>query len=162
MLPYIVLGQTLPISFTIALFIIQLHLRAPDVLGPRSDEKTGVQPTRRPIATSFLPTIILNAYLLAQPSLRGHPAFPYLILAERALLFLPHTGLLRLNGADIKKAAAVSGGFVVANWAMLRKGVEIRDVVATLVWKGQAVKTMGWDAVLSLVLFGVLSWGGGV
>lgn len=75
---------------------------------------------------------------------------------------LPHTGLLKLTAGDVKKSAAISGGFVVANWAMLRNDVAVGDVVTALVYKGQAVKTMGWDAVLSAVVYGVVSWGGGV
>ncbi len=51
---------------------------------------------------------------------------------------------------------------LVAHWAMLRKHVAVWDVLTALVYKGQAVKTMGWDAVLSVVVYGVLHWGGGV
>ncbi|KAF2624565.1 hypothetical protein BU25DRAFT_373949, partial [Macroventuria anomochaeta] len=162
MVPFIILGQNLPISFTVALFIIQLHLAALDVAGSEKRTKTHAQPKQKPVASLMLPTILLNALLLAQPSLRGHPGFSYLLLAERALLLLPHTRLLKLSDADIKKSAAISGGFVVANWAMLRKDVNVGDVVMALVWRGQAVKTIGWDALLSAVIYGVLSWGGGV
>ena len=162
MLPFIILGQNLPISFTVALFVIQLHLSAPDVAGPENKNQTVAQPKQTPIASPLLPTIILNSLVLAQPSLHWHPGFSYLLLAERALLLLPHTGLLKLSDADVKKSVAVSGGFVVANWAMLSKGVDVSSVVTALVWKGQAVKTMGWDAMLSIVVYGVLSWGGGV
>jgi hypothetical protein len=163
MIPFIILGQNLPISFTAALFIIQLHLAAPDVAG--DDEKrarTNIQSRHKPIASLVLPTIFLNAALLAQPSLRGHSGFSYLILAERLLLLLPHTGILKLTDAEMKKSWAISGGFIVANWAMLRKDVAVTDVLTALVYKGQAVKTMGWDATLSAIVYGVLSWGGGV
>lgn len=167
MLPFILLGQNLPISFTAALFIMHLHLRAADerpatVSTKKTDNPERAQPTQKPIASLMLPTLLLNATLLALPRLRNHPGFPYLVLFERMLLVLPHTGLLRLSAADVQRSAAVSGGFVVANWAMMRKSVVVRDVVTALVWKGQAVKTMGWDAVLSGVVYGVLSWGGGV
>lgn len=94
--------------------------------------------------------------------MRGHPIFSYLILAERLLLVLPHTGLLKLSDVDIQKSAAISGGFVVANWAMMKKDVAVGDVLTALLSKGQAVKTMGWDAVLGVVIYGVLGWGGGV
>lgn len=70
--------------------------------------------------------------------------------------------MLKLSSADMQKCAAVSGGFVVANWAMMRKGLVLGDVFMVLGWKGQAVKTMAWDAVLSVVVYGILSWGGGV
>lgn len=162
MLPFIILGQNLPISFAVALFVIQLHLAAPDVTGNSKPTQKQPQPKQKPIASLILPTILLNAALLAQPSLRSHPAFSYLVLAERVLLLLPHTGLLKLSGAEMKKSAAISGGFVVANWAMLRKDVDVRSVVMALMGRGQAVKTMGWDAVLSAVVYGVLGWGGGV
>ena len=161
-LPFILLGQNLPISFAMALFIIQLHLSAPDVLGSKNKKQQNPQPKRAPLASSLLPTIILNAMLLATPTLRSHPGFSYMVLAERLLLFLPHTGLLKLSDADLQKSAAVSGGFVAANWAMMRKGMVTKDVFTALLWKGQAVKTMAWDAVLSAVVYGVLSWGGGV
>jgi hypothetical protein len=162
MIPFIVLGQNLPISFTVALFIIQLHLAAPDVAETGKTKQVHDQPKQRPVASLALPTIILNAMLLAQPSLRGHPGFSYLLLAERLLLILPHTGLLKLSNTDIQRSAAISGGFVIANWAMLRNDVNVKDVLTALVWKGQAVKTLAWDAVLSAVVYGVLSWGGGV
>ncbi|KAF3048679.1 hypothetical protein E8E11_004948 [Didymella keratinophila] len=162
MIPFIVLGQNLPISFTAALFIVQLHLSAPDINDTGREKTTHAQPKQKPMVSSMLPTLLLNATLLAQPSLRGHPGFSYLLLFERLLLVLPHTGLLKINAADMQRSAAISGGFVVANWAMMRKSLMVRDVLTALVWKGQAVKTMGWDAVLSLVVYGVLSWGGGV
>ena len=162
MIPFIVLGQNLPISFTVALFIIQLHLAAPGVSEIEKTKQVHDQPKQKPVASLVLPTIILNATLLAQPSLRRHPGFSYLLLAERLLLILPHTGLLKLSDTDTQRSAAISGGFVVANWAVLRNDVNVRDVLTALVWKGQAVKTMGWDAVLSAVVYAVLSWGGGV
>jgi hypothetical protein len=166
MIPFIILGQNLPISFTAALFIVQLHLSAPDIssnaASSKNEDTQHAQPKQKPVASLMLPTLLLNATLLAQPSLRGHPGFSYLLLFERLLLVLPHTGLLKINAADMQRSAAISGGFVVANWAMMRKSLHIRDVFTALVWKGQAVKTMGWDAVLSAVVYGVLSWGGGV
>jgi hypothetical protein len=163
MIPFIILGQNLPISLTAALFVIQLHLAAPDVAGNKSKQtQPRSQPRQKPVASLMLPTILLNATLLAQPTLRRHPGFSYLVLGERLLLLSPHTGLLRLSDADIKKSVAISGGFVVANWAMLRKETAVQDVLTALVFKGQAVKTMGWDAVLGLVVHGALSWGGGV
>ncbi len=162
MLLFIILGQNLPVSFAVALFIIQLHVSAPDIVGSKEDNQLGAQPKRKPIASPLLPTIILNAVLLVQPSLRTHARFAYLVLAERALLFLPHTGLLKLSDGHLRKSASVSGGFVVANWVMLSKDVNIKDVFTALVCKGQAVKTMSWDAVFSMVIYGVLSWGGGV
>lgn len=163
MLPFIVLSQTLPTSFAAALFIMQLHLCAPD-LTATSNKTTPAHahPKQNPVASLMLPTLLLNATLLAQPSLRPHPGFSYLLLFERLLLVLPHTGLLKINAADVQRSAAISGGFVVANWAMMRKSVAVGDVLTALVWKGQAVKTMGWDTVLSAVVYGVLSWGGGV
>lgn len=162
MLPFIMLGQNLPISFTAALFIVQLHLSAPDINNAEKETSSHAQPQRKPVASLMLPTLLLNATLLALPSLRRHPGFSYLVLFERLLLVLPHTGLLKINAADLQRSAAISGGFVVANWAMMRKSLHIYDVLTALVWKGQAVKTFGWDAVLSAVVYGVLSWGGGV
>lgn len=159
MLPFIVLGQNLPISFSVALFIIQLHLAAPSVTeNIEKHSKAHPSTTRNPTVSSMLPTIILNAALLAQPSLRHHAGFSLLVLTERALLVLPHTGCLTLSDAEIKKSAAISGAFVAANWAMLRHGVGFDRVLAALTSGGQALKTMGWDAVLSAVVYGALSW----
>lgn len=75
---------------------------------------------------------------------------------------LPHTGLLKLSGKEMQKSAAVSGGFVVANWAMGRKEFGVGDLLAKLVGGGMAVRTLAWDALLSALVYGVLSWGGGV
>lgn len=167
-LPFIILAQTLPVSFTAALFIALLHLSSPDLrthgAATSNDEtpRRSAQPKQNPIASLMLPTLLLNATLLAQPSLRSHPGFAYLVLFERLLLVLPHAGLLNIAAADVRRGAAVSGGFVVANWGMLRRSLAVKDVLAALVWKGQAVKTMGWDVVLSVVVYGMLSWGGGV
>ncbi|KAF1359232.1 hypothetical protein EJ07DRAFT_166242 [Lizonia empirigonia] len=152
MVPFIILGQNLPISFAVSLFIIQLHLAAPDVSNNKEQIQKHAPPKQKPIASLVLPTPLLNAAILAQPGLRAHPGFSYLVLAERLLLVLPHTGLLKLNDADNKKSAAISGGF----------DVDVRDVLTALLYKGQAVKTMGWDAVLSVVVYGVLSWGADV
>lgn len=160
MLPFVILGQNLPISFAAVLFVIQLHLSAPDVIGGQGNTNPTAQSKQRPLVSSLLPTIMVNALLLALPLLRAHPDFSYLVMAERILLLLPYTGLLESSNADLQKSAAISGGFVVANWAMLRQMVNVKDVAKALVWKGQAVKTMGWDAVLSLVLYGVLCWDG--
>jgi hypothetical protein len=163
MLPFIILGQNLPISLAAALFIIKLHLSSPDVQTDAASSKaTEKQPKQAPIASLTLPTLLLNATLLAQPSLRNHPGFSYLVLAERLLLVLPHTGLLKMTSPDIQRSAAISGGFIVANWGMLRHGLSVSGVLSALVWKGQAVKTMGWDAVLGGVVYGALAWGGGV
>lgn len=163
MIPFIILSQNLPISFTAALFIIQLHLVASDVVKKTpQDMKRYEQHQQKSVASLIFPTMLLNVILLAQPSLRCHAGFSYLLLAERLLLLLPHTGLLKLHDADIKKSAGISGGFIVANWATLRKSVTVRGVMTALAYRGQAVKTMGWDAVLGVILYGVLSWGGGV
>lgn len=161
MVPFIILGQNLPISFAVSLFIIQLHLAA-SVVSNKEEIQKHAPPKQKPIASLMLPTLLMNTAILAQPGLRAHPGFSYLVLAERLLLVLPHTGLLKMNDADIKKSAAISGGFVVANLAMLGKDIDVRDLLTALLYKGQAVKTMGWDAVLSVVVYGVLSWGGGV
>ncbi|KAF2998552.1 hypothetical protein E8E13_005404 [Curvularia kusanoi] len=129
-LPFTLLAANLPTSFSAALFIIQLHLSSPDILSSgtpvRQQQKQQQQPAPpkpKPLTSPLLPTILLNAMLLATPTLRNHASFSYLVLAERLLLFLPHTGLLKLSKRDIESSVAVSGGFVVANWAMLRKGL---------------------------------------
>jgi hypothetical protein len=163
---YILLSQILPISFTVTLFIIQLHLSSPDIQPPTpAEDPTQSQsppPRRKPLASLQLPNILLNASLLAQPSLRGHPVFSSLLFFERAILLLPHSGLISLRDSEIIKCITVSGGFAVANAAMMRKDLTFGRVMGALKDGGYAVKALSWDAVLSLVVYGVLGWGGGV
>lgn len=52
---------------------------------------------------------------------------------------------------------------MVANWAMLRKGSAVEDVLRVLLGgRGEAVGTLAWDVIGSAVVWVVLSWGGGV
>ncbi|KAI4698407.1 hypothetical protein J4E81_005630 [Alternaria sp. BMP 2799] len=160
---YILLGQILPISFTVSLFLIQLHLSSPDIAvakgAPKPDAKTK---RRKPIATLQIPNILLNAALLALPALRSNSVFSSLLLVTRAVLLLPHFSAMSLRDADVVKCITVSGGFAVANAAMMRKDLTPGSVVGSLVNGGYAVKALGWDAVLGLIVYVVLGWGGGV
>jgi len=45
---------------------------------------------------------------------------------------------------------------------MMRKDLTPGSVVGSLVNGGYAVKALGWDAVLGLIVYVVLGWGGGV
>ena len=160
---YILLGQILPISFTVSLFLIQLHLSSPDIAVAKEASKTDVTTKRRkPIATLQIPNILLNAALLALPALRSNSVFSSLLLVTRAVLFLPHFSAMSLRDADVVKCITVSGGFAVANAAMMRKDLTPGGVVGSLVNGGYAVKALGWDAVLGLIVYVVLGWGGGV
>lgn len=160
-LPFIVLGQNLPISLTAALFIIHLHLHAPD-LASAEPPSLPARPQRRKPASLTLPTLLLNAICLALPRLKTHHSFTALLLASRALLALPHTGLVNVEKREVQRSIAISGGFVVANLAVLRRSVSVGSVLGALVGRGGAVKAMGWDAVVGTVVYGALSWGGGV
>lgn len=155
---YILLGQILPISLTASLFIIQLHLRAPEF-------KHGNAPAaarRKPVASLQIPNILLNIALLALPALRADATFSPLVLFERVVLLLPHSGLLSLRESEIAKCITVSGGFLVANVVRLSKELSIASVLLTLRVGGYAVKALSWDALLGAVVYLVLGWGGGV
>lgn len=163
---YILLGQILPISFAVSLFLIQLHLSSPDV-APTSaaSDATKIDPApkrRKPIATLQIPNILLNAALLALPALRSNSIFSLLILVTRAVLLLPYSSTMSLRDADVVKCITVSGGFAVANAAMMRKDLTFGGVFGSLRNGGYAVKALGWDAVLGLVVYLILGWGGGV
>jgi hypothetical protein len=160
---YILLGQILPISFTVSLFLIQLHLSSPDIAGAKDVSKPDVISKRRkPIATLQIPNILLNAALLALPALRSNSIFSVLLLVTRAVLLLPYSETMSLRDADVVKCITVSGGFAVANAAMMRKDLTLSGVVGSLANGGYAVKALGWDAVLGLIVYVVLGWGGGV
>ena len=161
---YVLLSQVLPISFTISLFLIQLHLSSPDLAPPKAagEPKEPLTPRRKPIATLQIPNILLNAALLALPALRTNSVFDILLLVSRAVLLLPHFSFVSLRNSDVTKCITVSGGFAMANIAMMRKDMTFGGVVGALGDGGYAVKALGWDAVLGIVVFMVLGWGGGV
>jgi hypothetical protein len=117
---------------------------------------------RKPLASLQLPNILLNASLLALPSLQSHSIFSVLLLFTRVILLLPHSGLITLKDSEIVKCITVSGGFAVANAATIREDLTFGGVVSALGNGGYAVKALGWDAVLGFVVYAVLAWGGGV
>jgi hypothetical protein len=163
---YISLSQILPISFTVTLFIIQLHLASPEIQPPtpvKDAAASQLSPGRRkPLASLQLPNVLLNASLLALPSLRSHSIFSIVLLFGRAILLLPHSELISLPNSEIAKCITVSGGFAIANAAMIGKILTFRGVVGALGNGGYAMKALGWDAVLGLIVYAVLGWGGGV
>lgn len=163
---YALLGQILPISFTVLLFLIQLHLSSPDIQPTKTTQdptKPGTVPKRRkPIASLQIPNILLNACLLALPALRTNSVFSVLLLMQRSILLLPHFSFISLRDADVVKCITVSGGFVVANLAMLKKDLSVGRVLGSLGDGGYAIKTLSWDVVFGLVTYAVLAWGGGV
>jgi hypothetical protein len=161
--PFILLSQILPISFTSTLFIIQLHLASPDIQDPTQTPPPAIPQRRKTIASPHLPNILLNATLLALPSLRMHPIFPSLILFSRFILLLPHTSLVSLRESDIDKCVFVGAGFLVASQMMGdRVGVKYGSEIKALWQGGYAVKALGWDAVLGAVVWLCMAWGGGV
>jgi hypothetical protein len=167
MAPYIMLSQILPISFTVSLFIIQLHLSSlgasPNPPTPGSKTNKPPQPKQGYKKTTLtLPTILLNAALLCLPPLRHHPVFIPIVLFTRLILFMPFSGRINLRDEQVVQSISISGGFVVANYAMLRKVVGWRDVLGVLGGGGEAVKTLAWDAQVSALVYAVLGWGGGV
>jgi hypothetical protein len=172
MVPYIVLSQILPITFTACLFIIQLHLDAlgqspgPQTKASKASDnpKAAVQaPQPQARKTSLvLPTILFNAALLALSSLKGHSLFIPLVLFTRLLLIVPHSGQVRFGQKDILQSVSVSFGFFVANLTMSRGTTTFREVVSGLRSGGFATKTLGYDAEFGLLLLAVLGWGGGV
>jgi hypothetical protein len=167
MVPYIMLSQILPISFTVSLFLIQLHLSAlgmsPNPSNPESSTDRTVEPKMVYKKTTLtLPTILLNAALLSLPPLRNHPVFIPMVLFTRLILFMPFSGRISLQDEQVVQSISISGGFVVANFAMLRKVVSWKDVLRALSVGGEAVKTLAWDAQISALVYAVLGWGGGV
>jgi hypothetical protein len=163
---FILLSQILPISFTISLFLIELHVSSPDIQPPAPKNKAAPKSTtlitRAPIASLQLPNILLNACLLAQPSLRKHSIFNAFIILERFVLLLPHTGLISLKDSDVDKSMMISAGFMMASQWMGRKDAKLGAELQSLLKGGFAVKALGWDAVLGAVVGLCLSWGGGV
>ena len=163
---YILLSQILPISLTVSLFLIQLHLSSPDIRPKAAAEtltKRDPAPKRRkPIASLQIPNILLNAALLALPALRADSIFMLLLLVARAVLLLPQSALMSLRDADVVKCITVSGGFAVANAAILRKYLTLSGLLDALGDGGYAVKALGWDAILGFFVYVVLGWGGGV
>jgi len=85
-----------------------------------------------------------------------------MVLFTRLILFMPFTGRISLEDDKVVSSISISGGFVVANFAMLRKLVGWRDVYAVLNVGGEAVKTLAWDVQISALVFAALGWGGGV
>jgi hypothetical protein len=161
----ILLSQILPISLTACLFIIKLHLSSPDIqpLEAKGQSTSPAQIRRKPIASLHLPNILLNASLLALPSLRLNTVFIPLVLLERLILLLPHTGLISLRASDVERSIMISAGFIVASQVMARKtGGQIGAEVKALWESGYAVKALSWDAVLGMGVWGCLAWGGGV
>ena len=81
-------------------------------------------------------------------------------------MLLPHSGLVSLKDSEVVKCITVAGGFLMANAVMMRKGLSWYRVVGALDGGesngGYAVKALGWDAILGVVVAGVLGWGGGV
>ena len=57
------------------------------------------------------------------------------------------------------KCITVSGGFAVADLAMIREDLTFGGAVSALRNGGYAVKALGWDAVLGFVVYMVLEWG---
>lgn len=163
---YILLSQILPMSFTVFLFLIQLHLSSPDILPKPTVQdlkKVNFVPKRRdPIASLQIPNILLNASLLALPALRANSIFIILLLMTRAVLLLPHFSFISLRDADVVKCITVAGGFFVANFVMMKKDLSFGKVFGSLGSGGYAVKALGWDALFGLVAYAVLEWGGGV
>ncbi|KAH9876619.1 hypothetical protein J1614_003751, partial [Plenodomus biglobosus] len=158
---YILLSQILPISLTANLFIIQLHLAAPEFQDPRHKKEVAAK-RKTPTASLQIPNILLNTALLALPALRENSVFSPLVLFERLILLLPHSGLMSLRDAEIAKCITVSGGFLVANAGRLRKELSVGGVWSTLGDGEYAVKALSWDAVLGAVVCAILGWGGGV
>jgi hypothetical protein len=160
---FILLSQILPVSLMVTMFLVQLHLASPDIQDETKEGETKLKQTgRKPIASLQIPNILLNASLLALPALRSNPIFMVLVLVTRAILLLPHSGLVSLRDAEVVKCITVSGGFVIANAAMMRKDLTFGGVVGALAEGGYAVKALGWDALLGLLVYVVLGWGGGV
>lgn len=170
LLPYIVLSQILPISFTAALFVIHLHLHLADNTPAAQAPPPAKKPTSKPLASPLLPSLLLNLSLLALPTLRQSRSSLFIptVLFTRILLVLPYTGLLRLSDREVGRCITLSAGFMVAGLWRVRGKVSLGGLVGVLgrgygeVYGGWAVKTLAWDAVLGGVVAGVLSWGGGV
>ncbi|KAF2791441.1 hypothetical protein K505DRAFT_280727 [Melanomma pulvis-pyrius CBS 109.77] len=182
MLPYILLSQILPTSFTVTLFLVHLHLASPDLApappvseSPVSNSSISedVSPEKQPLplhqphrkTSLLLPTILLNAVLLSLAPLRHHRLFTPLVLFTRLLLLLPYTGRISTREVEVDRCMMVSGGFLVGNLMVLKKGYGIGDIVGALGrgdFGGSAVKALAWDAGMGALVGRVVAWGGGV
>ena len=171
MLPFLLLSQILPISFTACLFIIQLHLSAMKsssfVPASQQDEKdkainsTSSQQQVK-LSSLILPTLLINVTLLVLPTLRSHPMFIDMVLFTRLLLLIPHSERVRLGQKDLTQSLAITTGFVVANYAMMEKTGDWGSGVGVGAKGSWAVRTLTWDAIIGAVVAAVLRWGGGV
>ncbi|KAL5404169.1 hypothetical protein PMIN06_003283 [Paraphaeosphaeria minitans] len=179
MVPYAVLSQILPITFTASLFIIQLHLDAVGLSPHRwnteiskTTDPSKVSSPAAPTANTavsqarktslVIPTILFNAALLALSSLKGHSTFIPLVLFTRVLLLIPSTGRIRFSQNDTLQSVSISFGFFVANLTMSRGTTTFGEVVNGLTIGGFATRTLGYDAELGLLLCAILRWSGGV
>ncbi|KAF2472493.1 uncharacterized protein BDR25DRAFT_220259 [Lindgomyces ingoldianus] len=169
MFPFLILGQMLPISFTATLFILHLRLRLSFPLAQKfrqspSNPQNPSQSSPKPFAIPLtIPTALLNAILLLLPSLLrsrhySHFFIPGLLLT-RLILLLPYSGFVLLADEDILRCMLLSGGFVVANMNILTKGYGIWDLTKGLWESGYAVRAMGWDAVVGVVVAAVVTRG---
>jgi hypothetical protein len=175
MLPYILLGQILPVSFTVSLFLVHLHLAAPELTttptsaekqshiaqAPESTSEVQLPPHRK--TSLLLPTILLNTVLLSLAPLRQHALFIPLVLFTRLLLLLPFTGRISTRSVEVDRCITVSGGFVIANLMAFWRGYGVwESVLRGGEFAGHAVMTFAWDIVVVGVVGRVLAWGGGV
>lgn len=165
------LSQILPISFTACLFIIQLHFAALGITPDQSKPESKTEPKKDKAAsppkvykrtTLTLPTILLNAALLCLPSLRYHAVFMPLVLFTRLILFMPFSGRISLRDEQVVQSISISGGFIVANLAILRKVIGWKDFYAVLTMGKEAPKSLAWDAQIGALVYAALAWGGGV
>lgn len=135
---------------------MQLHLSS-----DASARKATENPQKKSVSLA-LPTVVLNACLLAQPFLGDHPLFVFTTLLERLVLLLPYSGRVSLEDVEVMQSVALSTAFVVANLAMTVGGVGVGEMFSGVWHGGLAIKTLGWDVVLGGLVWAVLRMKGGL
>ncbi|KAF2009636.1 hypothetical protein BU24DRAFT_473809 [Aaosphaeria arxii CBS 175.79] len=161
LLPYIALGQILPITFTTSLFALRLSFL------PTPSPKSSPPPTNSSIRSSILHIPLLLLTLLFQslsfflPRFRRSNFFTGLVLVTRVFLLLPYAPRL-LSTTRRRPSTAGAGGYVtVAAVVALKLAGAVREVGGSEIGRvmtgegGWSVKALGWDAVVGV---GVAVW----
>jgi hypothetical protein len=177
MFAFVALSQILPISFTVSLFLIRLQLAAQSSTGKKIAKQqkkdkgpspNQAKPTKKtPIRISLpVSTIILNILILILGPLSKTPYFIPVVILIRLLLLFPHFGAVYVWSDDVWiSCMLLSAGFVAANVNLVvAKSSQnwSREVLNQLWDGGEAVKALGWDAVIGSAVAVWLGLGEGI
>lgn len=148
---YILLSQILPISFTLCLLIIQLHLLSPDEQ-PHGQKDQQNQTSHKAGMSLQIPNLLLNMSFLALPFLHDHGVLTIMVLLERVILLLPHFKWVNVADQKLVSWIVTSGIFVAANAVIMRE-LGMVQMIRTLTQGGFAVKALAWDAIFGAIVF---------